>query len=94
MNTKSVSIYIPAYNAEKTIRNSLESIKNQTIPFDEIIDFNNTICRVRENLKIPVAPAMPVVCSPTTNYVLHTPAMTKLPKCQRSESRGISKPGW
>ena len=44
MNTKSVSIYIPAYNAEKTIRNSLESIKNQTIPFDEIIviDDNST----------------------------------------------------
>ena len=49
MNTKSVSIYIPAYNAEKTIRNSLESIKNQTIPFDEIIEYNNTISRVREN---------------------------------------------
>ena len=44
MNTKSVSIYIPAYNAEKTIRNTLESIKNQTIPFDEIIviDDNST----------------------------------------------------
>ena len=38
MNTKSVSIYIPAYNAEKTIKHSLESIKNQTYQFDEIID--------------------------------------------------------
>ena len=41
MNTKSVSIYIPAYNAEKTIKHSLESIKNQTYQFDEIIVIND-----------------------------------------------------
>ena len=59
MNTKSVSIYIPAYNAEKTIRNSLESIKNQTIPFDEIIviddnstDFTKNIVKEFNNVNI------------------------------------------
>ena len=41
MNTKNVSIYIPAYNAEKTIKHSLESIKNQTYQFDEIIVIND-----------------------------------------------------
>ena len=41
MNKKSVSIYIPAFNAEKTIRNSLISIKNQTYQFDEIIVIND-----------------------------------------------------
>ena len=59
VNTKSVSIYIPAYNAEKTIRNSLESIKNQTIPFDEIIviddnstDFTKNIVKEFNNVNI------------------------------------------
>ena len=59
MNTKSVSIYIPAYNAEKTIRNSLQSIKNQTIPFDEIIviddnstDFTKNIVKEFNNVNI------------------------------------------
>lgn len=44
MNKKKVSIYIPAYNAEKTIRQNLESVKNQTYKFDEIIviDDNST----------------------------------------------------
>jgi len=31
------SIYIPAYNAEKTISKVLESVFNQSIPFDEVI---------------------------------------------------------
>ena len=41
MNKKSVSIYIPAFNAEKTIRNSLTSIKNQSYQFDEVIVIND-----------------------------------------------------
>ena len=32
-----VSIYIPAFNAEKTIEYSIKSIQNQSLPFDEII---------------------------------------------------------
>ncbi len=41
MNKTSVSIYIPAFNAEKTIRNSLTSIQNQSYQFDEIIVIND-----------------------------------------------------
>jgi glycosyltransferase involved in cell wall biosynthesis len=50
VNTKSVSIYIPAYNAEKTIKHSLESIKNQTHPFDEIIVINDNSSDFTENI--------------------------------------------
>ena len=32
-----VSIYIPAFNAEKTIEYSIKSIQNQSLAFDEII---------------------------------------------------------
>ena len=32
-----VSIYIPAFNAEKTIEYSIKSIQNQSLSFDEII---------------------------------------------------------
>ena len=44
MNKEKVSIYIPAYNAENTIRESIESIFKQTLKFDEIIviDDNST----------------------------------------------------
>ena len=41
MNKKNVSIYIPAFNAEKTIRDSITSIKNQSYQFDEIIVIND-----------------------------------------------------
>ena len=41
MDNKKVSIYIPAYNAEKTIEQTLISIKNQTYKFDEIIVIND-----------------------------------------------------
>lgn len=37
MNLEKVSIYIPAYNAEKTIKQTIESVINQTYKFDEII---------------------------------------------------------
>ena len=50
MNTKSVSIYIPAYNAEKTIKHSLESIKNQTYQFDEIIVINDNSTDFTKNV--------------------------------------------
>ena len=50
MNTKSVSIYIPAYNAEKTIKHSLESIKNQTYQFDEIIVNNDNSTNFTKNV--------------------------------------------
>ncbi len=36
MNYK-VTIYIPAFNAEKTIEDSIKSIQNQSLAFDEII---------------------------------------------------------
>ena len=44
MNKEKVSIYIPAYNAEKTIEKSIQSIKKQTYKFNEIIiiDDNST----------------------------------------------------
>ena len=32
-----VSVYIPAFNAEKTIEYSIKSIQNQSLAFDEII---------------------------------------------------------
>ena len=34
---KNISFYIPAYNAEKTIKESITSIQNQSILVDEII---------------------------------------------------------
>ena len=37
MNKEKVSIYIPAYNAEKTIKYCIESVVNQSKKFDEII---------------------------------------------------------
>ena len=37
MILEKVSIYIPAYNAEKTIKQTIESVINQTYKFDEII---------------------------------------------------------
>ena len=44
MNKEKVSIYIPAFNAEKTIKKSIQSIKQQTYKFNEIIiiDDNST----------------------------------------------------
>jgi len=50
VNTKRVSIYIPAYNAEKTIKHSLESIKNQTYQFDEIIVINDNSTDFTKNV--------------------------------------------
>tara|TARA_B100001027_G_scaffold212464_1_gene181873 strand:- start:6672 stop:7523 length:852 start_codon:yes stop_codon:yes gene_type:complete len=41
VSRKSVSIYIPAFNAEKTIEHSLTSIKNQSYKFDEILVIND-----------------------------------------------------
>ena len=41
MNNYKVSIYIPAFNAEKTIEQSLNSIINQTYKFNEIIVIND-----------------------------------------------------
>ena len=35
------SIYIPAYNAEKTITEVLDSVFNQSIPFEEVIVVND-----------------------------------------------------
>ena len=35
------SIYIPAYNAEKTIQEVLKSVFNQSLPFDEVIVIND-----------------------------------------------------
>ena len=44
MSLKKVSIYIPVYNAENTIVNVINSVLNQSYPFDEIIviDDNST----------------------------------------------------
>ena len=44
MTLKKVSIYIPAYNAENTIHNVINSVIDQTYKFDEIIviDDNST----------------------------------------------------
>jgi len=41
VNNYKVSIYIPAFNAEKTIEQSLNSIINQTYKFNEIIVIND-----------------------------------------------------
>ena len=41
MIKKKVSIYIPAYNAENTIRDSILSVKNQIYKFDEILVIND-----------------------------------------------------
>lgn len=45
-----VSLYIPAYNAEKTIRFSLEAILNQTFKFNEIIVIND--CSTDKTLEV------------------------------------------
>lgn len=59
MILKKVSIYIPAYNAEKTIKQTINSVKNQTYQFDEIIviDDNSSddTCKIInqfENIKL------------------------------------------
>ena len=59
MNKVKVSIYIPAYNAEKTIKQSIQSVKNQTYKFDEIIiiddnsiDNTNKILNEIDDIKI------------------------------------------
>ena len=36
-----VSIHIPAFNAERTINECIDSLFNQTVPFDEIIVVND-----------------------------------------------------
>ena len=41
MLTEKVTIYIPAYNAESSINQSIESILEQSIKFDEIIVIND-----------------------------------------------------
>ena len=41
MLNEKVTIYIPAYNAESTITQSIESILGQSIKFDEIIVIND-----------------------------------------------------
>ena len=47
-----VSIYIPAYNAESTIREVIDSILNQSYKFDEIILVNdNSNDKTIENIK-------------------------------------------
>ena len=40
MLNKKVTIYIPAYNAESLINQSIESVLEQSIKFDEIIKQN------------------------------------------------------
>lgn len=59
MILKKVSIYIPAYNAEKTIKQTINSVINQTYQFDEIIiiDDNSSddTCKIInqfENIKL------------------------------------------
>jgi glycosyltransferase involved in cell wall biosynthesis len=47
---KKISIYIPAYNGERTIASALESITKQTKKFDEIIVVND--CSTDKTLKI------------------------------------------
>ena len=45
-----ISIYIPVFNGEKTIKQSIKSIKSQTIKFDEIIVVND--CSTDKTLEI------------------------------------------
>ena len=59
MNKEKVSIYIPAYNAEKTIKDCIYSVLNQSKKFDEIIviddnSIDNTlkILKKFKNIKI------------------------------------------
>ena len=59
MNKEKVSIYIPAYNAEKTIKDCINSVINQSKKFDEIIviddnSIDNTLAILKEfpNIKI------------------------------------------
>ena len=59
MNKEKVSIYIPAYNAENTIRECIESIYKQTFKFDEIIviddnstDATNKIVKEYKNINL------------------------------------------
>ena len=59
MILKKVSIYIPAYNAEKTIKQTINSVINQTYQFDEIIviddnssDSTLSIINQFENIKL------------------------------------------
>tara|TARA_Y200000002_G_scaffold343817_1_gene316570 strand:+ start:281 stop:1132 length:852 start_codon:yes stop_codon:yes gene_type:complete len=59
VNKEKVSIYIPAYNAENTIRESIESIFKQTLKFDEIIviddnstDATNKIVKEYKNINL------------------------------------------
>lgn len=56
---KKVSIYIPAYNAEKTIEQTISSVLNQTYKFDEIIviddnssDDTRTLINKFKNIKL------------------------------------------
>ena len=59
MNKEKVSIYIPAYNAENTIKKCINSVINQSEKFDEIIviddnSIDNTLKILKEfkNIKI------------------------------------------
>ena len=36
-----VSIYIPVYNGEKTIKEVIDSVKSQSFSFDEVIVIND-----------------------------------------------------
>jgi len=38
-----VSIYIPVYNGEKTIKEVIDSVKSQSFSFDEVIDIVHKI---------------------------------------------------
>ena len=59
MNKEKVSIYIPAYNAENTIRECIDSVYKQTFKFDEIIviddnstDSTNKIVKEYKNINL------------------------------------------
>ena len=59
MSLVKVSIYIPAFNAEKTIKKTIISVKNQSYKFDEIIiiddnsnDSTNKILKEFKDIKI------------------------------------------
>ena len=58
-----VSIYIPAFNAEKTIEYSIKSIQDQSLAFDEIIivddhstDNTSEIVKKFHNIKLITNP--------------------------------------